>query len=115
MAVSKVQDANRGGIINMKVEFKNGFRITSDSLQFIVEQKRVIKESRLTKSENVGKTVYSHVAFCPKIDQALRAIANQLCLDIDGLQDIKIALNSLEIEIKAMSALLQVEVKFDAN
>ena len=105
----------RGGIINMKVEFKNGFRITSDSLQFIVEQKKVIKESRLTKPENVGKEVYTHVAFCPKIDQALRAIGNQICLDIDGLQDIKIALNSLEKEITAMSKELQVEVKFNGE
>ena len=99
----------------MLCEFKNGFRISSDSLQFIVTQKKVIKASPTTKAENVGTVVYSHVAFCPTLDYAIKSIGRQLCLDIDGLQDIKIALNSLEREIKAMSALLQVEVKFDAN
>lgn len=99
----------------MNVEFKNGFRITSDTLQFIVEQKKVIKESKLTKPENIGKVVYSHVAFCPNLEHVFRAIGKQLCLDIDGLQDIKIALNSLEKEITKMTKQLQVEVKFDAE
>ncbi len=97
----------------MKVEFKNGFRITSDHFQYIVEQKKVVKESKLTKKENVGNIIYTHIAFCSTLDHALKTIGNQLRLDIDGLQDIKIALNSLEKEITALTKELQVEVKFN--
>ena len=99
----------------MKVEFKNGFRISSDSLQFIVEKKRIIQKSAKTKEENIGKIVYEHVAFCPTLDHALKSVGRQLCLDIDGLQDIKKALIGLEKEIKVMSDLLKVEVTFDEN
>jgi len=99
----------------MKVEFKNGFRIESDSLQFVVTQRKVVQAGAKTKKENVGNIVYTHVAYCPTLEFALKSIGRQLCLEIDELQDIKIALNSLEREIAAMTKELQVEVKFDAE
>jgi hypothetical protein len=97
----------------MYIEFKNGFRIKSDSLQFIVEKKKIIQAGANTKEANIGSITWGHVAFCPTLDFALRAVGRQLCLDIDGLQDIKKAINSLEKEITAMTELLQVEVNFE--
>lgn len=97
----------------MKVEFKNGFRIRTDSLQFIAEKKKIIQAGAKTKESNIGNVAWDHISYCTNLDESLRSIGHQLCLDIDGLQDIKIALNSLEKEIKAMTKELQVEVTFD--
>jgi len=61
----------------------------------------------------VGNIIFENVAYCSTLDFALKTIGQKLVLDIDGLQDIKIALNSLEKEITAMTNLLKVEVKFN--
>ena len=96
----------------MEVEFKNGFKIVTDSLQFIVQKRKVIQAGAKTKEANIGNVVFENIAYCSTLDFALKTIGNQLCLDIDGLQDIKKALNSLEKEITALTELLQVEVNF---
>ena len=97
----------------MVVEFKNGYKIVTDSMQFIVQKKKVIQAGAKTKSENIGNISWENICYCRELNFALKSIGQQLVLDIDGLQDIKIALNSLEKEITAMTKQLKVEVKFD--
>jgi len=97
----------------MNIEFKNGYKVVTDSLQFIVQKRKVVQAGVKTKSENIGNVVFENIAYCSTLDFALKTIGQKLVLDIDGLQDIKIALNSLEREIYAMTKLLQVEVKFN--
>ena len=97
----------------MVVEFKNGFRIVTDNFQFVVQKSKIIQAGAKTKECNIGSIVWDNICYCRELDFALKSIGNQLCLDIDGLQDIKKALNSLEKEIATFSDQLKVEVKFD--
>jgi len=97
----------------MNIEFKNGYKVVTDSLQFIVQKRKVVQAGVKTKEENIGNVVFENVAYCSTLDFALKTIGQKLVLDIDGLQEIRIALNSLEREIVAMTKLLQVEVKFN--
>lgn len=97
----------------MEVEFKNGYKIVTDSLQFIVQKRKVIQAGAKTKKENIGNVVYENVAYCSTLDFALRTIGHKLVLEINDIQEIKKALNSLEREITAMTELLEIEVKFN--
>ena len=101
-----------GGLL-LEVEFKNGFRVISDSLQFVVQRKRIVKKTPKTKDENVGNIEWDNICYCRELDFALKSIGDQLVMDIPDIQDIKKALLSLEKEIAAFRQQLQVEVKFD--
>lgn len=97
----------------MEVEFKNGYKIVTDNLQFIVQKRKVIQAGAKTKEANIGNVVYENVAYCSTLEFALRTIGQKLVLEINDIQEIKKALNSLEREITAMTELLEIEVKFN--
>ena len=94
---------------------KGKFRIESDSLQFVVKRRKITQAGRMTLAANVGKISYEDIGYFTKIESALKCVGDQIVKDTPGLQDIIIELKNLQKEIAAMSALLQVEVKFDAN
>ncbi|MBK5239793.1 hypothetical protein [Clostridium sp.] len=100
----------------MQIELGNGkFRIESDSLQFVVKQRKITKAGRMTLPENVGKISYEDIGYFTKIDSALKCVGDQIVLDTPNLLDIIKELKNLQKEIAAMSALLQIEVNFDGE
>lgn len=74
------------------------YLITSDNLQFIVNKKSIIQESRLTKAENVGNETIKPVAYCTKFEEALRFVPQDVLKSND---DINIIMDKLN-EIKAI-------------
>lgn len=100
----------------MQIELGNGkFRIESDSLQFVVKQRKVTQASRMTKAENIGNVSYVDIGYFTKIENALKCVGDQIVKDVPNLLDIIKELKNLQKEIAAMSALLQVEVNFDGE
>lgn len=84
------------------------FQVSTDSMQYIVSKKKTIKESRLTKKENIGKETLETVGYYSTLKGALKGIGNQIMLDNDNLQDILSKLTELNKSIDAMTKLLEV-------
>ena len=84
------------------------YKIESDERQFIVQVKSVIKESKLTKEENVGKEVFKTVAYIPTLPKCLKFIANKIVLDNDDINTIKDKLDGLHKEISKLNKALGV-------
>jgi len=84
------------------------FQVSTDSMQYIVSKKKTIKESRLTKKENIGKETLETVGYYSTLKGALKGIGNQIMLDNDNLQDILNKLAELNKSIDAMTKLLEV-------
>jgi hypothetical protein len=95
--------------INKRIEVKRmnikigEYQITSDSMQFIVSKITTIQESRFTKAENVGKETTKIIAYCSKIDEAIRFIPNDvlktnedISIIIDKLNEIQEVIEGLE-------------------
>ena len=84
------------------------FQVSTDSMQYIVSKKKTIKESRLTKKENIGKETLETVGYYSTLKGSLKGIGNQIMLDNDNLQDILNKLAELNKSIDAMTKLLEV-------
>ncbi|MBM7835924.1 hypothetical protein [Clostridium sardiniense] len=84
------------------------YKIESDEKQFIVQAKSIIRESRLTKEENVGKEIFKIVAYLPTLPKCLNFIANKVVLDNDDINTIKDKLDSLHKEISKLNQVLEV-------
>lgn len=92
----------------MKAEFGN-YQIITDERQFIVQQKKVVRESKMTKKENVGKEYWDDVAYYGRnLNLALKYIGTQIVLDNDDLSDIKRLLSELQNKIDKMTELLEI-------
>ena len=72
--------------------------IETDSLQFILKEKGIVQEGRLTKAENVGKEKETTLGYYTKFEQALSAIPQEV---LKGNDDIVIIKDKLS-EIKAI-------------
>lgn len=84
------------------------YRIESDERQFIVQAKSIIKESKLTKEENIGKEVFKTVAYLPTLLMCLKFIGNKIVLDNDDINTIKDKLDALRKEISKLNKALGV-------
>lgn len=84
------------------------YRIESDERQFIVQAKSIIKESKLTKEENIGKEVFKTVAYLPTLSMCLKFIGNKIVLDNDDINTIKDKLDALRKEISKLNKALGV-------
>ena len=71
--------------------------IETDSLQFILKEKGIVQEGRLTKAENVGKEKETTLGYYTKFEQALSAIPQEV---LKGNDDVNIIMDKLS-EIKA--------------
>ncbi|WP_338630852.1 hypothetical protein [Clostridium baratii] len=85
------------------------YRIESDERQFIVQAKSVIRESKLTKEENIGKEIFKTVAYLPTLPMCLKFIGNKIVLDNDDINTIKDKLDGLRKEISKLNHVLEVE------
>jgi hypothetical protein len=87
------------------------YTIESDSLQFIVKEKGIVQESRLTKAENVGKEKEKVVAYCTRFEDALKFIPQQVLKTNDDIVIILEKLNQIQGDIKAITKYPVIEVK----
>jgi hypothetical protein len=93
----------------MILEFDN-YKIVTDEKQFIVQEKKVVQESKLTKAENVGKEYYIDIAYCTMLDFALKFLSNRVLLQNDDLDVILDKLKVLQSKIEAFTSMLRLKV-----
>lgn len=75
------------------------YKIITDDKQFIVQKKRIVQASRLTKEENVGKEHWNDIKYYNSLNSALKFIRKTVLLDNDDLKVIMDKLNQLESKI----------------
>lgn len=84
------------------------YKIESDDRQFVVLAKSIVKESKLTKEENVGKEVFKPVAYYSNFKSVLKFIGNKVLLDNDDINTIKDKLEQLHKEIARLNKALEI-------
>lgn len=84
------------------------YKIESDDRQFIVLAKSIVKESKLTKEENVGKEVFKPVAYHSNFQSVLKFLSNKVLLDNDDINTIKDKLEQLHKEIARLNKALEI-------
>jgi len=82
-------------------------RVITDSMQFIVQAKRIIQASKNTKAENVGNEEWGNVGYFPSINYALRYISKNIVLENDDFKVMVEKLNQLDIKIDEVKELLE--------
>lgn len=83
----------------MKIDLGE-YIITTDSLQFIVQQKVPIQVNNQTKEENIGKNRIVDIAYCPSLNSALNHLVDKVVLDNEDVNTIVSKLEELKAEIR---------------
>ena len=91
----------------MKINLTDTERIITDSMQFIVQAKRIVQASKSTKEENVGNEVWDNVGYFASINYALRYISKNIVLENDDFFVMIEKLNQLDIKIDEVKELLE--------
>ena len=91
----------------MKLEVGKDWKIETDENQFIVSQRSVIKASKFTKEENVGKDKWEVEGYCSNITSCLNIINKKIVLQNDNLNDIMDKLADIEIIAKRIDKQLR--------
>jgi hypothetical protein len=91
----------------MIVTISDEYRIITDELQYIVQKSKVMKASRTTKAENVGKMKWHNVAYVQSLDYALRYIGKNITLINNDTKIIIDKLNNLYNKIDGLDATLK--------
>lgn len=94
----------------MILEFED-YMICTDERQFIVQQKKIVQDSKLTKKENIGKEYWEDIAYCPSLKYALKFLYKKVLLDNDDLTVILSKLDGIENKIKEFLKILKQEEK----
>lgn len=85
--------------MNIKI---GDYTITSDTMQFIVNKKSIVQESRFTKAENVGNETSKVIAYCGKFEQALRYIPQDVLKTNEDISIIMDKLNEIQGDIQVI-------------
>ena len=96
----------------MRVEISN-YIIETDSLQFIIKEKGIVQEGRLTKAENVGKEKETTLGYYTKFEDVLKAIPQEVLKGNDDMNIIKDKLIEIKAVIEAIDITPQVESSED--
>ena len=94
----------------MRVEISN-YIIETDSLQFILKEKGIVQEGRLTKAENVGKEKETTLGYYTKFEQALSAIPQEVLKTNDNIVIIKDKLDQIKADIEQIKEYPVIVVK----
>ena len=94
----------------MRVEISN-YIIETDSLQFILKEKGIVQEGRLTKAENVGKEKEMTLGYYTKFEQALSAIPQEVLKTNDNIVIIKDKLDQIKADIEQIKEYPVIVVK----
>lgn len=76
------------------------YLLVSNENNFIVQKKKIIQASKLTKPENVGKINWVDDGYFSNFDSALKYLSNRVLLDNDDLVIIKDKLDEIHSSIK---------------
>ncbi|WP_455794675.1 hypothetical protein [Clostridium butyricum] len=87
------------------------YQITTDTLQFVVNKKTTIKESRFTKAENIGKEVFKPIAYCTTFESALKFIPQDVSRCNDEILVISEKLEQIKGIIKEIPQPIKIEVE----
>lgn len=83
------------------------YLITSDVRQFIINEKKITKESKFTKEENVGKGYYQPIAYITHFDSIFKYISEREIKSNDDINIIKKKLDQINTFVQALSKMLQ--------
>lgn len=72
----------------MKVNIGD-YRLVTNDNNFIIQKKKIIQASKVTKPENVGKESWIDDGYFSNFDSALKYVSNRVLLDNDDLSIIK--------------------------
>ena len=95
-------------------------RITTDEFQFVVQKLSIIQATKegskiKTKPENVGKSVWSNIAYCSTLNQALKHVGKKIVLENNDLEVIVEKLEELENTIAKFTGIFEVRGTGDEN
>jgi len=76
-------------------------------MEFVVQKMNIIVKGENTKDENVGKENWVSIGYFPKINQAIRCVSKHILLVNDDLETIISKLNTIDIKIEEIRALLE--------
>ncbi|EKQ56286.1 MULTISPECIES: hypothetical protein [unclassified Clostridium] len=82
------------------------YLIESDSMQFIVKEKKIVQDG-----ENKGKEYWVNAAYCCKFDEALRFIPNEVLRANDDIDIIMDKFKQIQADIKAIANMPAIEIK----
>lgn len=91
----------------MKLDFGK-YLITTDDRQFIVQEKKIVKESE--KPENIGNEYFETQGYYSNLEAALKSLGKRVVLENDDIKVIRKELRHLESKIKEFSKLFELEV-----
>ena len=94
----------------MRVEISN-YIIETDSLQFILKEKGIVQEGRLTNAENVGKEKKTTLGYYTKFEDALKAIPQEILKSNDDISEIRRQLDEIHDAILQITELPVIVVK----
>lgn len=84
--------------------------IETDEKNFIVSKETIIKESRLTKEENVGKVKMVVVGYFTTVEGCIRAMGNDVLLANDDLVQIMDKLKGIKKDTAKIVNILEGEM-----
>ena len=76
------------------------YAIESDSMQFVVKRKSIVKEGVFTKAENIGNETFKPVAYCVEFEQALKYIPNDMIKTNEEVNTLMDKLNAIQEDIQ---------------
>lgn len=91
----------------MILQFDN-YKIKTDERQFIVQRKKIIQDSKFTKTENVGKEVWEDYRYYSSLETALKFLGKSVLLQNDDVVVIKAKIDELQGKIEEFIKVLTV-------
>lgn len=76
------------------------YYITSDDRNFVVQEKRIVEEGRLTKAENVGKEKLVDIGYFTSLDGLFKFLCKCEVLRNDDLLDVKRGIDQISEGVK---------------
>lgn len=91
----------------MEIKLSDDLQIITDDLQFILQERRVVQDSKFTKPENVGNEYWENIGYHPNVKYAMNQVVKNILLKNDDLKVIINLLNELDIKIDEIRSQLR--------
>lgn len=82
-------------------------RIITDEFQFIVQKRKIKKDTKFTKKENIGKIVWEDKAYYPSMCYTFKYLAKNIVLRNNDLDIIVKELTLLGVKIEGFRRVLE--------
>lgn len=84
------------------------YRVFTDERQFIVQRKKIVQATRMTKPENVGTEKWGDEKYFSTLKYALKYVGTDVVIQNDDLVNIKNKLDELQADINNFTGLLEI-------